>query len=90
MEDELTAIKASEEWLDLEVLGEPFVELTMRGYAPLLPVRNMADDEECKIYISAGSFGKQLEPMRQENGGNFEGLKFRNICCLFYALACKV
>lgn len=75
--DDLAQIKVGVDWVDLEVIGEPFVELTMRGYAPLLPVRNMENDEECKIYISASSFGKKLEPLREQNGGAFTGMKFR-------------
>ena len=77
MNDELLTIRVTTDWLELEVLGEPFVELTMRGYAPLLPVRNMATDEEGKLYISASSLARKIEPLRLENDGNFAGLKFK-------------
>ena len=72
----LELIKVDVNIKNLEVIGEPFVEMTFRGYAPLLPVRNMDSDEEGKIYITASSFAKQLEPLREKNGGTFEGLKF--------------
>ncbi|MFC1588222.1 hypothetical protein ACFL54_07925 [Planctomycetota bacterium] len=77
MDEGLTPLRIKSEWVELEAIGEPFVELTMRGYAPLLPVRDMSTDEECKVFINASSFGKKLEPMRQDNGGQFTGLKFR-------------
>ena len=77
MNAEVAALKVGVDWVDLEVTGEPFVEYTMRGYAPVVPVANKGTGGAFKLYISASSLGRALEPLRKANDGKFTGLRFR-------------
>ena len=71
------ALKVSTGWIELEIISEPDVILTYRGYAPILHARKISNDLEYIFYISASSLGRSLEELRQNNGGIFEGIQFR-------------
>ena len=73
----LPALKVSTGWIELEIISEPDVILTFRGYAPILKVRKISNNLEYIFYISAASLGKTLEELRQNNAGTFNGIQFR-------------
>ena len=72
---QLPSLKVSTGWISIEVLGEPDVLLTFKGYAPVLPVKNVRTGLDYNLYISAKSLAEDLETFRQDNGGGFTGLK---------------
>lgn len=73
----LPALKVGTGWIELEIISEPDVVLTFRGYAPILRVRKISNNLEYIFYISAVSLGQTLEELRQNNAGNFKGIQFR-------------
>ena len=71
------SLKVSTGWIELEIISEPDVILTYRGYAPILQVRKISNDLEYIFYISAASLGPTLEGLRQNNADSFIGIQFR-------------
>ena len=71
------ALKVGTGWIELEVMSEPDVILTFRGYAPILHVQKINNNLEYIFYISASSLGRSLEDLRENNGGVFQGIQFR-------------
>ncbi len=59
----------------VEVVSEPYVVMSFRGYAPVMDVQG--PDGKQILFISSKSISEGLEPLRQENGGKFTGLKLR-------------
>ncbi len=74
-ETRLPNLKVGTEWIAVELLSEPQVIMTMRGYAPVVEVQVPAGKHV--LYISSKSISEGLEPLRQANGGRFSGLKLR-------------
>ena len=72
---DIPQLKVSTGWIDVSVLEEPTVKATFKGYAPILKVRANHTGLEYFLYISAKSITEGLEPLRQQNGGKFCGLK---------------
>ena len=70
-------LKVSTEWIELEIISEPDVVLTFKGYVPILQVREIRTDIEYRFYISAKSLAEPLEELRSNNGGIFKGIQFR-------------
>ena len=70
-------LKVGTEWIGLEMISEPDVVLTFKGYAPILQVREISTGSEYRFYISAKSLAKSLEELRRHNGGVFKGIQFR-------------
>jgi hypothetical protein len=68
-------LKVGTEWISVEVLSEPYVVMTIRGYAPVVDVKTPAGDHI--IYISSKSMSDGLAPMVEASGNKFKGLKFR-------------
>ena len=68
--------RASETWKSLEVLSEPYVVYSARGYAPVIDVRVEAKKITQILYISARSLATALEDMRLDNNGLCTGLRF--------------
>lgn len=75
--DKIPALKVGIGWIDLEIISEPDVILTFKGYAPILQVRKLSNDLEYILYISAKSLSEPLEKLREDNSGVFRGIKFR-------------
>ncbi len=73
----LPALKVGTGWIELEIISEPDVILTFRGYAPILRVQKISNNLEYIFYISAASLGKTLEELRKNNAGTFNGIQFR-------------
>ena len=72
----MTQLRVGTDWIAITVTGPVDVIATLHGYAPVLPVRKENMGQEYILYISAKSLSEQLEPLRQNNGGGFQGLKF--------------
>ena len=73
----LPALKVSTGWIELEIISEPDVVLTFKGYAPILRVRKLGNNLEYIFYISASSLGRSLEELRENNEDTFKGIQFR-------------
>jgi len=61
----------------LEIVSEPFVVNTFRGFAPVVNVKVEGEEGTKSMYISAKSLADALTPMVEENGGKFTGLKLK-------------
>ena len=70
-------LKVGTGWIELEIVSEPDIVLTFRGYAPILRVRKSRTGVEYVLYISAKSLAEPLEELRKNNVGNFKGIRFR-------------
>jgi hypothetical protein len=68
-------LKVGVNWIVAEVVSEPFVVMSIRGYAPVVSVRT--PEGEFILYISSKSISEGLDPLVQANGGKFAGLKLR-------------
>jgi len=75
--DKLTQFKAGTGWVELEIVAEPVLILTLRGYAPVLHVKQMHNGLEYLLYISAKSLSDPLENCRKLNGNLFSGISFK-------------
>jgi len=64
-------------WIEVEVTGPPNLINTFRGYTPVLPVKEARTSLDYWLFVQAKSIAEKLEPLREQNNGRFEGLKFR-------------
>ncbi len=71
------SLKVSTGWIELEIISEPDVVLTYKGYAPILRVRKLRTNVEFMIYISARSLAEPLDKLRENNAYLFKGIKFQ-------------
>lgn len=55
-------------WIDVIILSEPFITVTVFGYAPALLIRT-ADNKEKHILVGAKSLSKELERFRHSKTG---------------------
>ena len=77
MEKDIPTLKIGTGWIELEIISEPDVILTVRGYAPILRIRKSKTDVEYFLYVSAKSMAEPLEELRKNNGGIFSGIRLR-------------
>ena len=75
--EDVPSLKVSTGWIELEIISEPEVVLTFRGYAPILRVRKFKTRVEYLLYISAKSIAEPLEELRKNNAGIFKGIRLR-------------
>ena len=68
-------LKVGINWIPVDILSEPFVVMTVRGYAPVVDVK--APEGNFILYISSKSISEGLDPLVRANGGSFTGLKLR-------------
>lgn len=64
-------------WIELEIISQPDVYLTFKGYVPFVRVRKIRTGVEYGLYISAKSVAEPLEELRKRNSSCFEGIKMR-------------
>ncbi len=76
-DDKLDTLKVNTGWIGIEIVSEPDVLLTFKGYAPVLKVKVEKSGLIKNMYISAKSMAQNLDPLRQENKGKFVGLHLR-------------
>ena len=75
MEERLDAFRAGTEAATLSILSEPYVVMTRRGYVPAVTVEVAGEAEKRMLYISSYSISAALEPLVEENGDKFTGIK---------------
>ena len=73
----VNSLRVGTNWIGIEVVSEPTVLLTFRGYAPVLLVKVLQSGLEKQLYIGAKSIAEPLEEIRNRHGGNFTGLRLR-------------
>lgn len=73
---EVPNLSVTVEPLRLQILSEPYVIFTRRGYQCVALVMNQRRKSTHMLFLSAGSLANQLEPLRKENGGHLSGLEF--------------
>lgn len=68
-------LKVGTDWVVVEVLSEPCVVMSIRGYAPVVDVQSPEGKQI--LFISSKSISLGLDPLVQANGGKFQGLRLR-------------
>ena len=68
-------LKVGTEWVAVEILSEPYVVMTIRGFAPVVDVKTPQGD--FILYISSKSMSDGLVPMLEASSNVFKGLKFK-------------
>jgi hypothetical protein len=74
-QDRKPNLKVGVESISLEIVSEPFVVMTSRGYAPVVDVKTAQGD--FILYISSKSISEGLEPLVKAADNKFTGLKLR-------------
>lgn len=64
-------------FIDLEIISEPYLINTIRGYAPIIDVIHLGEKIKFSLYISAKSISDGIEPLRENNNKQFTGIKFK-------------
>ena len=75
--EDFLVFKVNTDWTNFEVVDEPEVVLTVKGYTPILIVKAGNTDIKSKLYIAPKSLAEKLDPLRKQNGDKFKGLKFK-------------
>ena len=68
-------LKVGVDWISIEITSEPYVVMTVRGYAPVVDVKGPQGD--FILYISSKSMSDGLEPLVKATSGVFKGLKLK-------------
>lgn len=68
-------LKVGVDWIPVEITSEPFVVMTVRGYAPVVDVKTAQG--EFILYISSKSISDGLESLVRQSNGAFKGLKIK-------------
>jgi len=68
-------LKVGVESIPIEITSEPYVVMTVRGYAPVVDVKGPQGD--FILYISSKSMSDGLEPLVKATSGTFKGLKLK-------------
>lgn len=68
-------LKVGTDPVDADVVSEPHVVMTFRGYSPVVDVQS--GGTPYVLHISAKSLSMALEPLVKANDGKFSGLKLR-------------
>jgi hypothetical protein len=68
-------LKVGVDWISVEVTSEPYVVMTVRGFAPVVDVKTPQGD--FILYISSKSMSDGLEPLLHATDGAFKGLKIK-------------
>ena len=74
--ENLSMLKVDAEPQLIQILSEPCLLVTTRGYQPVVRVMVCKRKQEYMMYISAVSLAQQIERLRLENNGQFTGLQF--------------
>ncbi len=61
----------------VEIVSEPKVVMTYRGYAPVVEVKVEGEAQNRLMYINSKSISTTLETLRLENNGKFTGITIR-------------
>ena len=60
----------------VEIVSEPYIIVTRRGYAPMITIRVNNTMVEQALLIGSVSITNALEELRAKNNGSLKGLKF--------------
>lgn len=66
--EDVSYCRVSTDWTDIQILTDPFVIYTKRGYSPVLLVEELNTEEKCLLFVSAKSLSEFLEKLRKERG----------------------
>jgi hypothetical protein len=69
-------LRIGTEWIEVEILTDPFVVLTRRGYAPAVEVEHLKEGVVYTLFVGAASLAEKLEPIRMARG-SLEGAQVR-------------
>ena len=75
MAEQRSNLKVGVDTVNVDIISEPYVVMSFRGYAPVVDVSG--PDGKQILFISSKSISQGLDPLVQENGGKFQGLKLR-------------
>ena len=68
-------LKVGVDWVTVEIVSEPYVVMSIRGYAPVVDVQT--PEGVLILFISSKSISVGMDPLVQANGSKFKGLKLR-------------
>jgi hypothetical protein len=74
---DLPRLKVTTGWTSIEVVSEPGVIATFRGYVPAVIIKTTLNDLKYTLALGAKSLMDYLEPRRQNNRGHFSGIRLR-------------
>ena len=63
----------NDEFSMIEIISEVHLHMTFKGYCPVVLIKQ--NDTVKKMYMTASSLGKALEPRRIKNNNLFTGIK---------------
>jgi hypothetical protein len=72
----LSYLRVGTEWVDVQVLSDPFVIYGRYGYTPVILVEALSTESRHLLFVSANSLAECLEPMRLRRGA-LVGLNMR-------------
>jgi len=75
--EKLKPLKIGASAVHLEIISEPYIIMTIRGYAPVVNVKVTDSSEQNYLFIGSRTLSVSLEPLVKANGGKFSGLKFK-------------
>ncbi|MBI4565645.1 MAG: hypothetical protein HY716_13205 [Planctomycetes bacterium] len=76
MAREKPTLKVGVDWIELEIVSEPYVLMTMRGYAPVVDAKP-AGGEPHVLFIGSRSLGEGIEGEVKKRDGKFSGIRMR-------------
>ena len=66
-------------WTTLEVVSEPYIVMTFRGYTAALETLDVETNESYELLIGGiKSLAEGVEAIREANGGLFSGLRIKS------------
>jgi len=73
---DLPRVRVNTQWLEIQILTDPFVVKTTLGYSPAVLVETPSEGDKQIFYVSAKSLSNLLEPIREKRG-SLVGLNIR-------------
>ena len=74
--ENLPLLKVGTAATEVEVISEPFIRVSVRGYLPCIKVKVLKSELEYALSIGSKSITVGLEKLREENNGHFSKLRF--------------
>ena len=64
----LAHLRVGTEWIEIQVLTDPFVVYRKDKYLPVLLVEELSAERKCLLFVTATSIAAYLEPLRAKRG----------------------